>query len=351
MKRVWTERMAWIRGVPMARIERRRSILLILLPVLLAGCAGVPVEPESRGLPGVIRGEEYVVHTAVAGDTWDTLAAAYLRDGGRGWVIADFNGSGDVEPGRQVVIPLVHPNPVGVQVSGYQTLAILCYHRFGPNRSKMVVTPEDFEAQMAYLRAHGYRVVPLSDVHGFLKGETALPHRAVAITIDDGYRSAYDVAYPVLRKYGFPATFFVYSNFIGARDALGWKEMKEMAASGLVDIQPHSKTHASLTRRLAGEGDEAYRRRVDEELRAPGQQIGKALGLPLHTFAYPYGDNNDVVVERARHAGYGAGVTVSAGGNPAFGHPFRLRRTMIYGTRDMNAFIGSLRVFTEENLK
>ncbi len=335
----------------MAKAERRLTILLILLPVVLGGCASVPGEPEPRVSSGVIRGEEYVVHTAGPGDTWEALAGTYLHDGGKGWVIADFNGAGNIEPGREVVVPLVHPNPVGVHTSGYQTLAILCYHRFGPNRSKMVVTPEDFKAQMAYLHAHGYRVVPLSDVHGFLKGQAVLPKRAVAITIDDGYRSAYDVAYPILKKYGFPATLFVYSDFIGARDALGWKEMKEMTASGLVDIQPHSKTHLSLALRLSDEGDEAYRKRVDEELRVSGQKIGKALGLPLHTFAYPYGDSNDVVVDRVRSAGYGAGVTVSAGGNPAFGNPFRLRRTMIYGNRDMNAFIGSLRVFTEENLK
>jgi peptidoglycan/xylan/chitin deacetylase (PgdA/CDA1 family) len=309
--------------------------------------------PEPRIVLSALRGEEFIVHNAVSGDTWASLAEAYLKDKDRDWEIADFNKTAEVTPGQQVIIPLVHPNPIGVYSSGYQTVAILCYHRFGPNRGKMVMTPEDFDAQMAYLRKHGYRVVPLSSIHAFFKGKTALPQRAVVITIDDGYRSSYDTAFPILKKYNFPATLFIYSDFVGSgsRDALGWNEIREMVSSGLIDVQPHSKTHASLAKRPLNEAPEAYRKKVEEEIKAPSQQIRKMLGLPLHTFAYPFGDTNDFIISQLKSAGYDAGVTVQAGGNPAFAYPFRLRRTMIYGDRDMGAFIRSLRVFTAENLK
>ncbi|ARO87996.1 hypothetical protein EBAPG3_009570 [Nitrosospira lacus] len=334
------------RPTPMALVKYRLTCFLL---ILLAGCAGIPVEPG--GKPGVIRGEEYVIHPAASGDTWASLADTYLRDKSKGWLIADFNKSDEIVAGQQIVIPLVHPNPVGVYSSGYQTVMVLCYHRFGPNKSKMVITPGDFDAQMAYLRKHDYRVIPLSSIHSFLKGEAALPQRAVVITIDDGYRSSYDIAYPILKKYNFPVTLFVYSDFLGSRDALGWSEMKEMIGSGLVDIQPHSKTHASMAKRLANESDEAYRRRVDEEIRIPSQQIKKGLRLPLHTFAYPFGESNEFMISQLKSADYNAGVTVVAGGNPAFAYPFKLRRTMIYGDRDMASFVRSLRVFTTENLK
>jgi peptidoglycan/xylan/chitin deacetylase (PgdA/CDA1 family) len=317
---------------------------------ILAGCAGMA--PGTSGAKqDVIRGKEYVVHTAVPGDTWASLADFYLKDKNQGWLIADFNKTGNIEPGQQIVIPLVQLNPIGVSTLGYQNVMILCYHRFGPSKARMVVTPEDFDKQMAYLKKNGYRVIPLTHIHAFLKGETALPQRAVVITIDDGYRSSYDIAYPILKKYGFPATLFVYSNFIGSRDGLGWAHIKDMIRSGLVDIQPHSKSHLSLTRRLIDESDEAYRRRVDEEIKIPGQRIKQMLGLPLHTFAYPYGDSDEYLVARLKGLGYIAGVTVKAGGNPAFANPFKLRRTMIYGDRDMSAFIKSLQVFTEANLK
>ena len=305
----------------------------------------------SRSQPEVIRGKEYVVHTAVPGDTWTSLAGTYLKDKNQGWLIADFNKTENIEPGQQIVIPLVHPNPLGVSTLGYQNVMILCYHRFGPGKARMVVTPEDFDKQMAYLKKNGYRVIPLTRIHAFLKGNATLPQRAVVITIDDGYRSSYDIAYPILKKYGFPVTLFIYSNFIGSRDGLGWGQIRDMIGSGLVDIQPHSKTHLSLTRRLVDEADEAYRRRVDEEIKIPGQRIKQVLGLPLHTFAYPYGDSDEYLVARLKGAGYIAGVTVKAGGNPAFANSFKLRRTMIYGDRDMSAFVKSLHVFTEVNLK
>ena len=74
----------------------------------------------------------------------------------------------------------------------------------------------------------------------------------MVITIDDGYRSTYEVAFPVLKRHSFPATVFLYSDFVGAGDALTWAQMKEMTQSGLIDIQPHSKSHANLTLKLAG---------------------------------------------------------------------------------------------------
>jgi peptidoglycan/xylan/chitin deacetylase (PgdA/CDA1 family) len=318
--------------------------------VILGGCASVP-QPIAALKPAIMHGKEYVVHTAEKGDTWAGLAGTYLKDKSKDWVIADFNKTGEITPGQQIIIPLIHPNPVGVYSSGYQTVLILCYHRFGRNKSRMVMTPEDFESQMAYLQKNGYRVIPLSSIHSFLKGEAALPRKAVVITIDDGYRSSYELAYPILKKYDFPATLFVYSDFVGSKDALSWNEIKEMIRSELVDIQPHSKSHASMTKRLPNESTEAYQKRVADEIRIPSQQIKKALGIPLHTFAYPFGDTNDFLVSQLKNADYSAGVTVKAGGNPAFAYPFMLRRTMIYGDRDMAAFIGSLRVFTAENLK
>ncbi len=106
-----------------------------------------------------------------------------------------------------------------------------------------------------------------------------------------------------------------------------------------------------MAKRLANESNEAYRKRIDEEIRVPGLQIRKGLGLPLHTFAYPYGESNELMISQLKNAGYSAGVTVISGGNPAFAYPFKLRRTMIYGDRNMDTFIRNLRVFTTENLR
>jgi len=70
-----------------------------------------------------------------------------------------------------------------------------------------------FDQQMRYLKDNHYRVISLNELLDFLNYRHAIPKRSVLITIDDGYRSAYDIAYPILKKYGFKATLFIYTDF------------------------------------------------------------------------------------------------------------------------------------------
>ena len=188
------------------------------------------------------------------------------------------------------------------------------------------MTPAAFAAQMQFLAKNGYHVLPLARIDEFLAGRTPLPKKSVVITIDDGYRSTFDIAFPILKQHGFPATVFLYSDFVGAGDALTWAQMKEMAASGLVDIQPHSKTHANLTLRLADETDARYRERVRREVDTPIALIKERLSLPSTSFAYPYGDVNEIVVDLLARQGTQMGVTVTPGGNGFFAYPYMLRR-------------------------
>jgi len=321
------------------------------LAILLAACAEAPrraadpppappriVElPHEEG-PLLARDASFAVVLPQRGETLATLAEKYLGDRGRAFEIAEFNRSEEVRPGRSIAIPLKPLNPGGVEPSNVQAVPILTYHRFGPRPSLMTVTPASFEAQMRYLVQNGYTVVPMSKLIDFLDGRVALPKKSVVITIDDGYRSTYEVAYPVLKRYNFPATVFLYSDFVGAGDALTWAQMKEMTQSGLIDIQPHSKSHANLTLKLPDETDARYRERIRREVEAPVDAIRDRLGEPTVTFAFPYGDVNDVVVEALRAKGIKMGVTVTPGGNGFFAPAPMLRRTMIYGGDDMDVF-------------
>jgi peptidoglycan/xylan/chitin deacetylase (PgdA/CDA1 family) len=190
-------------------------------------------------------------------------------------------------------------------------------------------------------------VIPLADLLSFLDGAKPLPLRSVVITIDDGYKSAHEVAYPVLKAHGFPATIFVYTDFVGARSGLRWDEMQEMVESGLIDIQPHSKSHSNMSFQGVAEGDAGYGERIAQEIAVSSREIDDNLGLPLHTFAYPYGDTNEFVIGRLRAADYRVGVTVYPGGNPAFAYPYLLRRTMIFGQDDLTRFRDKLEVFRD----
>jgi peptidoglycan/xylan/chitin deacetylase (PgdA/CDA1 family) len=179
----------------------------------------------------------------------------------------------------------------------------------------------------------------------FLEGKEPLPKKTVVITIDDGYRATYQIAYPILKKYGFPATVYLYSDFAGAGDAMTWPQMQEMVRSGLIEIQPHSKTHSNLTIKLPGETDAKYAERIRREIEAPVAAINERLSLASFSYAYPYGDMNDMVSDLLARQGVRLGVTVTPGGNGFFAPPHMVRRTMIYGTEDLDAFKSKLATF------
>ncbi|HSH70981.1 MAG TPA: polysaccharide deacetylase family protein, partial [Deferrisomatales bacterium] len=314
--------------------DRHRFWGALLLGAALGGCAAPvvvreeqPQAPPAAAAPSpailpsltattasgvVARDHGFVIYRVAPGDTFRSLAQRFLGDGDRDWEIEEFGQEASLAPGKEVVIPLVPANPVGVYPDGYQTVPILCYHRFGDKQAKMVVSPKEFAAQMAYLAEHGYRVVPLSAVAEFLAGRRALPRKAVAITMDDGYRSNYQHAYPVLKRHGFPATIFLYTDFLGGGAALRTEEMREMLASGLVDIQPHSKAHTNLALPTAEEDEAAYARRLEQEVVGSAARIRQLLDVPIHTFAYPYGDTDRQVIALLDDAGYRLGATVQA---------------------------------------
>jgi peptidoglycan/xylan/chitin deacetylase (PgdA/CDA1 family) len=310
-----------------------------------------PSPPKASPERVIVRDARFIVYNPRSGDTLRSLARDYLGDADRYWEIADFNGVETAEPDQPLVIPLQHRNPIGVFSSGYQIVPILAYHRFGHQASKMEVPVEEFAEQLQYLADNDYRVVRLRDIEEFLAGKGALPSRAVVITMDDGYASTYKYAFPLLKQHGFPATLFVYTDFIGARDALSWAQMREMVASGLIDIQAHSKTHANLVYRLPGESDERYRDRMDVEARVPRATLERMLPVKVDTFAYPYGDASDALIERLRKREYRMAVTVNSGGNAFFADPLLLQRSMILGDQDLDTFKAKLQVFREVDLR
>lgn len=323
-----------------------------------------PVEPAtspeakaSDAWPGaggqvLARSDALQVYLPVPGDRLGAIAERLLGDPAAAWWLAEANGLPDLHaadvpppPGQPLLVPASPRNPTGVTAQRLQVVTVLCYHRFGGPPSRMNVTAAAFDAQLAWLVRNDYRVVRLADLQAHLEGRRALPPRAVVLTIDDGYESAYRVALPLLRRHGVPATLFVTSDFLGARDGLNARQLQALRASGLVDIQAHGRTHRSLTDRGAGDSGARVPDWLDNELRQPRELLARRLpGHEVLHLAYPYGDADGLVVQATQQAGYALGLTVQAGGNPFFAHPLLLRRTMIYGDQDLAAFQARLQV-------
>lgn len=352
-----------MRGMPM-RITRFFAFATTLLVV---ACASPPAAPPAapaapvatrppsepapvQAGPAGAAGEEIgrnarlVLYRAAAGDTWEGIARRFLGSADKSWWVAEANDTARPEAGAPTVVPLLPLNPTGVQADRYQTVPILCYHRFGPGNSKMVISQANFAAQLDWLARNGYTVIRLADLAGFLAGRQALPRRSVVITIDDGYESVHRIAFPLLKQYGFPATLFAYTDFVGAgSEALSWAQLQEMQASGLIDVQSHSKSHRNLIERAAGETDERYRANIESEMRVPRELIDRRVaGARVRHLAYPYGDANELVMESAARHGFELAGTVIPGGNGFFAQPLMLKRTMIFGDLNLEGFKSKL---------
>ena len=170
------------------------------------------------------------------------------------------------------------------------------------------------------------------------------------ITVDDGYRSVYNVAYPILRKYGFTATLFIYIDYVGVSSkALTWDLLRELKHEGFY-IGSHSLAHSDLSKKKENEDDEAYLARLKKEIFRSKEIIDRELDQDTLIFSYPFGRRNETAISLSRQAGYKLAVTVDRGGNPFFEDPFSIRRDQVL-KRDMERFISRLKTFQYYPLK
>lgn len=352
-------------GMTSKRLYRDKVELFIFF-IIAAGvlfqssCATLDVAPkgpeaavsEEKTLkPMVFQSEEYVVCKLEGGETSVALAERYLRDREKSWVIEDANEDIPFEKDQMIVIPLKEENKGGLSVDGYQVVPILCYHHFAENcKSPLCAPTHILDQQMRYLKDNHYRVISLSELLDFLNYRHAIPKRSVLITIDDGYRSAYNIAYPILKKYGFTATLFIYTNFVGvSKNAITWDQLREMKADGF-EIESHTISHCDLTKKMKGEATKAYMERIKKELFVSKQILDEKLEQDTIGLAFPYGRYNQRVLNMCDEAGYRLSLSVRRGGNPFFTDPLTLKRNQVL-KRDMESFITNLKTFYQLSLR
>lgn len=332
----------------------RKSFLFFFLIITTAGILGGCARQAQIITPTVTTPAfpEFVRLTVKSGDTLPALASKYLKDPTLAWMIADFNETDTISPGQELIIPLTPYAIGGLSLSGYQTVPVLSYHRFSETkRDKMTVTVAAFEEQMKLLKDRGYHVITLDQLFDFLDFKKQLPRRSVVLTIDDGWRSAYDMAFPILKKYGYPATLFVYTDLItGSKKTLSWELLLEMANNG-IDIQCHTKTHRNLAILKEKESFKDYYESLDKEIFEAARIIKEKMNKDVNYFAYPYGTTNHLIIALLKKYGFRGAFTVKHGGNPFFVNNYAVNRTMIYGDFDLTQFEKKLDIFSDEALK
>ncbi len=213
------------------------------------------------------------------------------------------------------------------------TVTVLIYHHFGDDRYPTTDVPlDDFRAQMAYLLANHYRVIPLAELVRDLTAGTPLPDRAVVITIDDGYRSIYDRAWPILKSFGYPFTVFLYVEGLEKHysNYLTWDQVKEMEGAG-VDFEDHSYSHYYMADAPAGLDEAEYRQWLSADLVKSGRILLQRLGRRPPYLAIPYGEYSLELMEEAKKLGYEALLTQDPGCVGPETSPFMIPREPILG--------------------
>jgi peptidoglycan/xylan/chitin deacetylase (PgdA/CDA1 family) len=167
-------------------------------------------------------------------------------------------------------------------------IRILTYHRFLEKKyDPVAVRPVDFEMQLQWLIKHVDILEP-NKFRATLRGEYQLDRDAVLITIDDGHRSFFEYAYPLLKSYKIPAILFVCPSFADSKSYhdqfLNWNELEQVYQSGIV-IASHGFAHKSLSKLSI---DEAQR-----EVAEAKKQLLRHLQIDNPFFAFPFGTRND----------------------------------------------------------
>lgn len=216
---------------------------------------------------------------------------------------------------------------------------VLCYHdvrddpRDEPDR--YTVSTSQLIQHFSWLKENGYTVIRIDDILAARRGETPLPPKAILLTFDDGYKSFRTRVFPLLKTFGYPAVLALVGNWLDVpagkpvpydgrgykrEDFLSWEDLREMSASGLVEIASHSydlhrgvaanpqgnSLPAAITRIYNGgsyEVESAYRQRIESDLLRNSELIEKHLGQRPRVMVWPYGRYNQPAVDAARRAG------------------------------------------------
>ena len=196
------------------------------------------------------------------------------------------------------------------ELNSNTTVVVLGYHQFdSPVPNPYSITSTRFRQQMQFLKDKGWQAISLPDLIHFLSGKTNLPEKSFLITIDDGYRSVYLHAYPILKEFNYPWVFFCYTDFINrGPQSITWEQLREMQQNRCT-VQSHTKSHPKLTHRN-GKTEAQYETWLKQELAYSKFLLEKKLATPVYALAYSYGDWNPLVQQRALQYGYQALFTV-----------------------------------------
>lgn len=224
------------------------------------------------------------------------------------------------------------------------SVPILMYHSISEHTNPLfdewAVPPGVFDEHLAFLVACGYTPITVTDlIRARTRGST-IPLRPVVLTFDDAYADFYENAYPILRRYGAPATLYVPTAWVGgtcgwleaegetARPMVNWGQLVEMDAGG-IECGGHSHNHVQM--------DTLSAIAANDEIRRSKRLLEERLGHEVSSFAYPHGWTSAHIKRLIQAAGYTSACAVKNMRSAANDDPFALARLRVRGDMDVTA--------------
>jgi peptidoglycan/xylan/chitin deacetylase (PgdA/CDA1 family) len=228
------------------------------------------------------------------------------------------------------------PEPQGVvQGPGQVIVPILLYHHIGfslKNEPVYYVSPEAFDRQINLLYQWGYQTISLELLVSAISQGAELPPKPILLTFDDGSETTYNTVLPILQRYGFTGVSYIVYHYVGISHYMDKDQIRALYAAGW-EIGSHSLSHVDLTTRPDRQEDEIVQSR---------RQLEALLGIPISSFAYPFGAYDESSLGYVHFAGYSAAMGLGNESLQGTRNLFYLSRQAVLGTDDLQMFASRL---------
>jgi peptidoglycan/xylan/chitin deacetylase (PgdA/CDA1 family) len=231
-------------------------------------------------------------------------------------------------------------------------IPVLLYHRilskeenlstYAPRDQVFLLREEELERQWGYLYSNGWRTISGNQLVDCLKVGSLLPEQTLVISFDDGYQTDYTLVFPLLKRLGFKATFFLTTDFIGKSGYLSKSQIVEMDGDGMV-FGSHGKTHRFLST--------LKERELKYELQKSKAVLEDLICRKVDLLSLPGGYHSSEVKRIALETGYKGIFTSRFDWNTKEADPFDLRRVSLKYADSLTRFISLIKLDARVYLK
>lgn len=219
-------------------------------------------------------------------------------------------------------------------------ILILLYHRILPEEDDLSkvsteervfsVKEKEFSKQLEYLYSNGWKTLNLSQLLEYLQAKTPFPDKSLVISFDDGNQTDYTVAFPLLEKFGFKATFFLTSDFIEKSGHLQKSQILKMSQEGM-EFGSHGKTHKFLSTLKEEE--------LRQELLGSKKFLEEIIGKEINLLSLPGGYHSTTVKRITKELGFKGVCTSKFGWNENKTDTFELKRVSLRSGNSLSDFV------------